>query len=344
MSANRGAAGDAPFAADRGPSPSDPLWSRPELRHRAALAVLGHPLAIATNAPGIAALAREAFGRFETAPPGRPGLALDIVAGDALAAGSDTATGPVHRERGGLFVASDGCGGLVAVDLEAGRGTAFVDRRARPEAVRAVVLEASAYRFVTRHGQCALHASTVVVGGRALVLRGPGGAGKSTLAYAAARAGHAVLADEVTWWDPHAGLLRGTPWWLRLEPEADALFPELVAFPPRPRAQGGPKRHVDAGAAGLATIERAPAGPLVLLEGVDRRPAASTWRRIEAGEARRRYRAAMIPGEHAQPAERLDAALDALLDRGAFVLEAGAPPDAVTALEAIARDAQRGPA
>lgn len=329
----------APFAGDPAPSPDDPLWSGPPLRHRADLSALGHPVVVRSNAQGIVDLARTAFGRFAPPDPGRPGLALDVVAGAIAAIGA--AREPIHREREGTFLASDGDGGLVVVDLAAGRGTGFVGDRARPAAVRAVVLEASAYRFVTWHGLCALHAAAVVVGGRALVLRGAGGAGKSTLAYAAARAGHELLAEEVTWWDARAASLRGTPWWLRLEPEAEALFPEVGAAPVTARAQGAPKRVVDAAAFGLATVERATAGPLVFLDAPARRPAASSWRALGLAEARKRFAAEAIPGEHAQPPERLAAAVDALLAQGAFALEAGAPEGAVGALESIAGAAER---
>jgi hypothetical protein len=47
-----------------------------------------------------------------------------------------------------------------------------------------------------QHGRLPLHASAVAVDGRAILLLGRAGAGKSALAAAFARAGHSVLADE----------------------------------------------------------------------------------------------------------------------------------------------------
>jgi len=327
--------------AEPAPDPDDPLWSRAALDHGADLAVLGHRLRVRTNAPGLLALARETFGRFAPAGTDRPGLDLALIAGASAPVPASSAVGPPrHREHGGLFVADDGTGSLVAADLGGGRARAFIGPSARPEAVRAVVLEATAYRFVTWHGLTALHAAGLVVDGQSLVLRGAGGAGKTTLAYAAARAGHTVLADEVVWWDRADRCLRGTPWWLRLEPEATAVFPELDAVPPAARAQGGPKRVVDAAASGFRTIERAPAGPVVILEQTVRRPVASAWRRLRAHEARAAFQASLIVGERAQPASGLTAALEALLAERAYGLVAGAPDGAVAALEAIARDAR----
>lgn len=48
-------------------------------------------------------------------------------------------------------------------------------------------------------GQLSLHASTIVVDQRALVLAGPSGVGKSTLALRMIALGAQLLADDVTW-------------------------------------------------------------------------------------------------------------------------------------------------
>jgi hypothetical protein len=55
-----------------------------------------------------------------------------------------------------------------------------------------------------------LHAAAIDVGGRALVLCGPSGAGKTTLALALTARGHRLLTEEVVWVD-HTGLVRGLP-------------------------------------------------------------------------------------------------------------------------------------
>jgi serine kinase of HPr protein (carbohydrate metabolism regulator) len=62
----------------------------------------------------------------------------------------------------------------------------------------------------------ALHASAVVLGERAVVLRGPAGSGKSRLALALierARGFAALVADDRVWWEVHHGRLvvRGAP-------------------------------------------------------------------------------------------------------------------------------------
>jgi len=48
-------------------------------------------------------------------------------------------------------------------------------------------------------GQLSLHATTVVIDQRALVLAGPAGSGKSTLAMRCMALGAQLLADDITW-------------------------------------------------------------------------------------------------------------------------------------------------
>ena len=52
--------------------------------------------------------------------------------------------------------------------------------------------------ILTQRGQFVLHASSVVVDGRAVAFAGPSGRGKSTLATAMARVGHPLVADDIT--------------------------------------------------------------------------------------------------------------------------------------------------
>lgn len=61
-----------------------------------------------------------------------------------------------------------------------------------------VYLTGNMMSFILRlRGYACLHASAVVVDGRALLIGGPSGSGKSTLAASFARAGYAVLSDDV---------------------------------------------------------------------------------------------------------------------------------------------------
>jgi hypothetical protein len=86
-------------------------------------------------------------------------------------------------------------------------------------------------------GALALHASAVEVGGRAIALVGPHGAGKSTVAAALARLGHAVVTDDVlrlrrvdSEWlaEPFAGVLRLWPESARLVLGSSDTLPRIT--------------------------------------------------------------------------------------------------------------------
>jgi hypothetical protein len=59
--------------------------------------------------------------------------------------------------------------------------------------------------ILTQRGQFVLHASSVVIDGRAVAFTGPSGRGKSTLSTALARAGHPLVADDITVIDATGG-------------------------------------------------------------------------------------------------------------------------------------------
>jgi hypothetical protein len=111
----------------------------------------------------------------------------------------------------------------------------------------------------------------VVRDGVALMLQAAAGTGKSTLAYAAARRGFGVLAEDVVFVRPGRDgdrpELWGSPWRLHLLPDAPALFPELAGLDSRRQMNGEWKLEVDiAGRYPGSAVPHAIAGPQVLLE------------------------------------------------------------------------------
>lgn len=85
------------------------------------------------------------------------------------------------------------------VDLARGVATVTLDERElekSPALHRAI--EGIVYTLVSRMDRHPVHAATLRLGDAALVLHGPSGVGKSTLAYVAYRAGIGVLADDAT--------------------------------------------------------------------------------------------------------------------------------------------------
>ena len=66
-----------------------------------------------------------------------------------------------------------------------------------PDQFRTAVLEPLALALISHFDRHPVHAAAIVHQGVALLLAGPGGAGKSTIAFAASRAGYHVLGDDV---------------------------------------------------------------------------------------------------------------------------------------------------
>jgi hypothetical protein len=80
--------------------------------------------------------------------------------------------------------------------------------------------------MLSARGFIGFHAAGLVKNGRAILLRGASGSGKSVLACAAVERGWQVLSDSTVWMDPQGGWW-GFPWWLHLRRSAAALFPHL---------------------------------------------------------------------------------------------------------------------
>jgi hypothetical protein len=111
-----------------------------------------------------------------------------------------------------------------------------------------------------------LHAACVERDGKAILLCGNSGAGKSSLAYACARAGWKFLSDDATYLvDQSERLVVGNSQRLRLRPSAGELFPELRGFALTPRAAGKPSIEISTSELSIATTQRATVEHIVFL-------------------------------------------------------------------------------
>lgn len=80
-------------------------------------------------------------------------------------------------------------------------------------------------------GFMGVHAACIAIDGRAVLLRGSRGSGKTVLTYAAAARGFQVIADSTVWIAPNDAEWWGISRWIYLRPAASALFPEIAAGP-----------------------------------------------------------------------------------------------------------------
>ncbi len=328
--------------------PEDPLWQREPIAVTASFAPLNIAVQVEATHSALATWAAEVLGPQASASAQRPALRF-ILVGDSHASGARASPIPredlpqaeqpaLHRERGGLFVASVPLCGLVTADLDNGRAAAFVERRALiSDARRLLAAEAlvgaPVWRFAASRGLVALHGAAVVTGEGPVVIRGPSGSGKTTAACALGLAGCPVLADEVVWLDflGEQPVLRGAYPFVRPEPASYRLLPALTELTPRVGT-------VALGSGGLPRAASAPIGPVAFLGPRDASGAGS-FRRLDYPAALARFDDATIPGELTQAPDALRRAREALIQAGAFDVTVGnlsALPDLMAAIAAAA--------
>ena len=223
------------------------------------LPVLGLSLRVESNSPRVIAAAVEAFGADSAdVPAGAPAARIRI----NVRPGRADDGGPVSHgvPRGNLLlISSAGCHGYADTLLReavAEVGEGLVDDR---EHFRCGVLEALALFMLSRLDRDPLHAAAVVRGETALLLAGPSGVGKSTLVYAAARAGLRILSEDAVFLQLDPFGVWGMPRFIHLTPASVRFFPELEGVPPRLLANGKTKLALD-------LRERAPAAPATFAE------------------------------------------------------------------------------
>lgn len=314
--------------------------------------LLAERLEVRTNDPRVLAAADAAFGRFSLPVAGTP-LALRLVVRGPDVPGErrppdlpDTDRIPgIHRLRydtaGHLFSIELGAANRAMVDVAHGFATGGVSPALADdgELLRSAFVEAMALAMLTGgRGYVPVHASCVVRDGVGVILQAPAGTGKSTLAFACARRGLGLLAEDVVFARPIDGPggvgpleLWGMPWIQRLLPDAARFFPELAGRTARRQWSGEQKLEVDldAHAPGAGT-PRAAAGPVVLLTRGAGGPTRADWLSPDEDPADIEvlwpWEAGWTP-EHDRTAARL-------LDHGVVRLRMnGTPEEAADALE-----------
>jgi hypothetical protein len=169
-----------------------------------------------------------------------------------------------------------------------------------------------------------VHAAAIVRGGAALLLAAPSGVGKSTLAYAAARAGLAVLAEDLVYVQTRPELrVWGLPGWLHLPEGAAAYFPELTGTRAVLLANG--KRKIAVQTAALGALPQLPVARRAGICLLRRDGGPTRLTRVAPDVVAAELGRVPEPGfdtyaeDAAGPVRRLAA-------RGAWLLHVGAPP------------------
>ena len=236
----------------------DPLGATAPLTFQQEFPLLGVPLRVRSNARRAIELATASFSAWQSLDNAliardvsvdmrvivhdSPGSSHPQQAGRPEGAGRyDDAF--IYRRHGAMLVAS--CGStLLTIDLEQRLYLVFVPSAAldRPEWY-AWHINGMARFAVSPADRHPFHGATFVVDDTAIIVTGPTGCGKSTLAYAALRQRLPVLCEETT----HLSLANGLSLWgdsdrISLAADAVAFFPELASWPVRALPSGRMKR------------------------------------------------------------------------------------------------------
>ena len=208
---------------------ADPLRSSFPFPLVATYYPLGFAVEISTNSRLVLDAAEESWG-LETqafdAPPVHLSLGVTDQSGGALPAP------PRFLSRGHLMSIVADASNSVVCDFHGGFAFGWVTETvaATPDFLRYRFLESSVLSLVEQRHLAPVHGALVARAGRGVLLCGDSFAGKSTLAYACARAGWTYISDDAT------SLVRKLPdlqgigqfYAIRLRESARKLFPELA--------------------------------------------------------------------------------------------------------------------
>jgi hypothetical protein len=218
----------------------DPVFSNFDLPLRRTFYALGFPLELETNSEDVIQAAQEGWGAFtQTFAEAPVRLSVAVAESDSGAALPVQST--IHA-RGHLMSIIANRENFAVCDFDQGYAFAWVTRRVAADhpLLRYRFLTSAGTTLVEQRALASLHGALIVRNGSGVMLCGDSFAGKSTLAYAAARVGWTFVSDDGT----HLVRSRcdryamGDPYTIRFRDDAPGLFPELAERMPVIRPNG----------------------------------------------------------------------------------------------------------
>lgn len=234
----------------------EPLFCNEELPLRAVFHPLGFSLEIVTNSRGVLETAGESWGLFHQTLS-EPALQLRV---HVLDDGShECPPRPSYRAQRQLLITSASSQNICVCDLKQRFACAWLTQAAieHRSYFRYHFLEAAALSLIAGSYAVALHAACIAHTQCGVLLCGDSGAGKSSLAFACARAGWTYISDDASYliYNRTDRLVVGNSHRIRFRPSAAELFPEVRGHGLTPRAAGKPS--IELSTSGLAAIATA---------------------------------------------------------------------------------------
>jgi hypothetical protein len=212
-------------------SAPNPFLAGFDLPLRARFFPLGFPLDIETNSKEVLAAAAESWGLF----PGKyhvPPVSLSMAVVEGTS--DSLPPRPTFHARGHLMHLAADLENQAICDFRARCAYGWMTRTvaANSRYVRHHMIGSTAMMLLTQAHLAPVHGALLVRNGRGVMLCGESFAGKSTLAYALAKAGWTLVTDDATYLvrneSDRAAI--GNPFTLRLREESKVLFPELAGY------------------------------------------------------------------------------------------------------------------
>jgi hypothetical protein len=220
------------------------LLHEPDLPIRRRLYCLGFPLDFATNSSAVVEAAMESWPNDDLLFDVQP-IRIDVRVLQTVASSCPSA--PVFRPLGYISVIVADASNFVVCDLETGLSQLCVSMATvmNRSYFRYFFLEAAVLLQISLRYSIPIHAACVSFDDKGVLLCGESGAGKSSLAYACARAGWTYTSDDGSFLlHEFRPQIVGNCYQLRFRTTAQKIFPELYGYEITPRAAGKPSIEV----------------------------------------------------------------------------------------------------
>ena len=226
----------------------DPLLRDLDLPLRRVFHPLGFSIEVITNSQQVLDAAEESW-CASSEIFGQTGLQLRV----ALVQGGESVCppAPVYRAYRNLLSVVADAGNCAVIDRDQGLAFIWINRSVieHRRYLRYYFLEAVALSLLSSSYVTPLHAACVEFAGKGVLFCGNSGAGKSSLAFACARAGWTYISDDATYLVRNQKIRRvtGNSKQVRLRPSAAELFPDVKAFPAAQWVAGKPSLEIPTG-------------------------------------------------------------------------------------------------
>ena len=207
---------------------ADVVYARMEFPLKARFSPLGFPLEISTNSPEVLEAAAESWGAFEELFQ-TPLLKIQV--GVLEERSGECPPAPTCRVQQNLFSFIADSENYGISDMVRGVSSVWLQNEAvkHRNYLRYFFLECAAITLIAPRFVTGVHSACVARNGVGILLCGDSGAGKTTLAYACAKAGWTYVTDDGSY-IVHGRddlLVVGNSNQIRFRPSANLIFPEI---------------------------------------------------------------------------------------------------------------------